>query len=95
MKSHSQAETRRRAIQEALSKVDPIRRPVVAERAQQPPLSYRAGYIRAAAGIASPRQAIRANCLYCLGWDRNAVSECTSSHCPLWTYRFGSHGQGR
>ena len=36
----------------------------------------------------SPRsQCIKAMCLDCLGFDRQAISECTGYACPLWNVR--------
>lgn len=42
---------------------------------------------RAFSGAASPRMAIKAQCLACTGYDRNAVQNCTGWSCPLWAYR--------
>lgn len=38
-------------------------------------------------GAASPRQAIKAQCLVCVGYDREAIRNCTGWSCPLWKYR--------
>ena len=38
-------------------------------------------------GSASPRKAIKAQCLVCVGYDRNAIRTCTGYSCPLWAYR--------
>ena len=38
-------------------------------------------------GFASPRRAIRATCLVCMGYDRKEISNCTGFSCPLWMYR--------
>lgn len=38
-------------------------------------------------GATSPRRAIKATCLACCGFDRNAVKNCTGFSCPLWMYR--------
>lgn len=51
-----------------------------------PPL-YRAGFLRAVAGKASPRGAIKAFCLECVGWSRADVRACTAPACPLYPYR--------
>jgi hypothetical protein len=42
---------------------------------------------RAYEGNASPRQAIKAFCLQCTGYDREAVRKCTAPACPLFAYR--------
>jgi hypothetical protein len=38
-------------------------------------------------GSASPRAAIKAQCLVCVGYDRESIKNCTGWSCPLWTYR--------
>jgi len=42
---------------------------------------------RAYAGSASPRQAIKAFCLQCVGYQRQDVAGCTAVACPLHKYR--------
>lgn len=42
---------------------------------------------RAFSGDASPRQAIKAMCLTCVGYERSAITNCTGWSCPLWAYR--------
>lgn len=42
---------------------------------------------RAYEGKASPRGAIKAFCLYCTGYERAEVTNCTSLACPLYPYR--------
>ena len=42
---------------------------------------------RALEGLASPRQAIKAKCLECTGFERKSISNCLSLSCPLWLYR--------
>ena len=36
---------------------------------------------------APPRQAIKAFCQECAGYERRAVTGCTAYACPLWRYR--------
>lgn len=36
---------------------------------------------------ASPRKAIQAFCLQCLGYSPEAIRECSARACPLWRYR--------
>ena len=38
-------------------------------------------------GTASPRSAIKAACLACVGYTRADVTACTGYSCPLWAYR--------
>lgn len=36
---------------------------------------------------ASYRQAIKAKCIDCSGWQKREVALCTAETCPLWRYR--------
>jgi hypothetical protein len=38
-------------------------------------------------GYASPRKAIKAMCLTCVGYDRQEIKNCSAHGCPLWKYR--------
>lgn len=38
-------------------------------------------------GSASPRAAIKANCLTCASFDREEIRSCRVLLCPLWRYR--------
>ena len=42
---------------------------------------------RAFSGSASPRAAIKAQCLVCVGYERDSIRNCTGYSCPLWKYR--------
>ena len=53
----------------------------------QAPESVRNTLTRAFSGSASPRAAIKAQCLVCVGYDRDSVKNCTGYSCPLWEYR--------
>jgi len=45
-------------------------------------------------GENSPRAAIKTMCLYCTGYDRKSIKECSAFACPLHTYRpFQSNNQ--
>ena len=48
---------------------------------------YRGVMRRAYAGTASPRTAIKAFCLQCVGYLREDVTSCTALACPLHGYR--------
>ncbi len=48
---------------------------------------YRPVMLKAYKGTASPRSAIKAQCLICVGYKRDEVSHCTGFSCPLWAYR--------
>jgi len=53
------------------------------------PKVYRGTYERAACGRASPRQAIKAFCQSCVGYENVAeeIRQCTDAECPLYAYR--------
>ena len=38
-------------------------------------------------GKASPRQAIKAQCLHCAWMSEEVIRECTATQCPLWGFR--------
>ena len=42
---------------------------------------------RVFSGKASPRQAIKAQCLDCCGLSEEAIRDCASTQCPLWRFR--------
>lgn len=54
---------------------------------EQAPESVKNTLAQAFSGAASPRKAIRAMCLTCVGYDRAAIRDCTGYSCPLWKYR--------
>ena len=60
---------------------------MVARRLERISPAYRAGYVRATDGSASPRQAIKSFCLECVAYARKEVTACTAMACPLWLYR--------
>ncbi|MBM4078134.1 MAG: hypothetical protein FJ278_00420 [Planctomycetes bacterium] len=76
-----------KSLQSALEAMDAARRSKVEQRARDCPTRHRLAYLRAACGLASPRQAIRAQCSECLGWERREVALCTALACPLYAYR--------
>ena len=51
------------------------------------PASAQKSLSEAFSGAASPRAAIKAMCLTCVGYDRDAIKTCTGYSCPLWAYR--------
>lgn len=54
--------------------------------AQTSPM-YQGVMRKALEGSASPRAAIRAMCLHCVGDKRLDVTSCTAYACPLYAYR--------
>ena len=48
---------------------------------------YRKVTERALEGKCSPRSAIKAFCLHCVGYERAVVTNCTSFGCPLYAFR--------
>jgi hypothetical protein len=53
----------------------------------QAPTSCRNTLSKALQGQGSPRNAIKAKCLTCSGYDRAEVSECRVVLCPIWSFR--------
>lgn len=51
------------------------------------PQSYRRVYQTALLGNGSPRSAIKAFCLRCVGYTRADITGCTSYACPLHKFR--------
>lgn len=51
------------------------------------PESARKLFVAAWAGKCSPRQAIKAQCMECVGFDRQAIADCNCWACPLWNFR--------
>lgn len=51
------------------------------------PVKYRQLVERATSGEASPRSAVKAHCLVCVGFVREEVTRCAVHRCPLWRYR--------
>lgn len=72
--------------QNRLSGLEPARRSAVERRLSQMPKIYRRTYLLAVGGR-SPKAAIKASCLECIGWQREEVARCTASACPLYAYR--------
>lgn len=67
-----QPETTEQKIQAYASKVPPM---------------YRNGYLKAATGKSSPRQAIKQKCLDCCCHQRSEVTECGIPTCTLYPFR--------
>lgn len=51
------------------------------------PVKSRGVIAKAFGQACSPRQAIKAKCLDCSGFDREEVRTCRVSVCPLWPWR--------
>lgn len=62
-----------------------------AKRIQTAPVSARKALARSYSQKCSPRSAIKAFCLECVGFDRKAITECTAPACPLWNFRPFQH----
>jgi hypothetical protein len=58
-----------------------------ARRIETAPESFRKLLTLALSGKCSPRQAIKAQCAECNGFDRDAITGCTAYACPLWAFR--------
>jgi hypothetical protein len=59
----------------------------VAKMISEAPESAKGTLTRAFSGVSSPRTAIKAMCLTCVGYDRESIKNCTGWSCPLWAYR--------
>ncbi len=51
------------------------------------PESAKGHFVAAWEGKCSPRRAIKAQCLECVGFDRQAITDCTGWACSLWAFR--------
>lgn len=60
---------------------------VVRRRISESSPLYRVIMQDAYQGTCSPRRAIKAACLHCVGFDRQAITHCTGYSCPLWAFR--------
>lgn len=58
-----------------------------AEAIAKAPESCKKSLADAFSGRASPRAAIKAQCLTCTGYDRSAIRNCVAWACPLHFYR--------
>ncbi len=59
----------------------------ITDKADKMPCIYKTGYLAAVSGKASPRNAIKAFCLECMGYVRGEVTNCDTIDCPLNLYR--------
>ena len=58
-----------------------------AKRRADTPKKYRKLYDSCMAGTASPRNAIRMQCLECWAWVQTETAKCDNVCCPLYRYR--------
>lgn len=81
------AESSEIAKQKEQAAAETSRGQAIADRASQMPKASVRTYLKATRGKASPRIAIKAFCMECVGWSRAEVTNCTGFACPLWMYR--------
>jgi len=62
-----------------------------AARLATTPEASKGHFVAAWAGKCSPRRAIKAQCLECIGFDRQAITDCTCYACSLWEFRPFQH----
>jgi hypothetical protein len=67
----------------------------IKEAIAEAPKSVQNTLARAFSGDASPRAAIKAQCLACTGYDRETITNCTGWRCPLWAYRPFQKAEGK
>jgi len=72
---------------EIVQTLRPVLRDAANERLESVPLNYKILHAKAMAGKLTQRQAIRAQCLECVGWVRDEVSRCSSPLCSLYRFR--------
>ena len=58
-----------------------------AARLKTTPESAKGHIVAAWSGNCAPRRAIKAFCLECVGFDRQAIAGCAAYACPLWCFR--------
>lgn len=56
---------------------------------QNIPIRYRGAWLKAQANSITPRQAIKAKCQSCVGYEEvtDRVANCSTFSCPIWSYR--------
>ena len=59
----------------------------IAKRRADMPSKFRKLYDRAMSGKASPREAIKMQCLECWAWVQTETAQCDNCACPLFRYR--------
>ena len=59
----------------------------ITSKADDMPGIYRKNYLAAVSGKATPRNAIKAFCIECMGYKRSEVTGCDTIECPLNLYR--------
>ena len=59
----------------------------ITTKAKEMPESYKKNYLATVSGKASPRNAIKAFCIECMGYVRGEVTNCDTIDCPLNLYR--------
>lgn len=70
-----------------LARLSGLERARVERQANAVPEHFRKLYLRAAVGLATRGEALKARCLDCSAWQRREVVLCTARGCPLWTVR--------
>jgi hypothetical protein len=66
---------------------------VVKKRVEEAGQLYRTIMLRAYNGDCSPREAIKAQCLICVGYERQSITDCTGYSCALWQFRPYQRGE--
>ena len=59
----------------------------ILSKAKDMPEIYKKNYLASVSGKASPRNAIKAFCIECMGYARGEVTNCDTIDCPLNLYR--------
>ena len=64
-----------------------LEKQMIAKRRGDMPKKYRKLYDRVVTGKASPREAIKMQCLECFGWVQSEMVKCECYACGLYNYR--------
>lgn len=75
------------AILQRLNGLNDTKRQAIIKRANDTPKSARLGYLRATCKLCSPKSAIKAFCMMCIGYERDEITHCSAYACPLYAFR--------
>jgi hypothetical protein len=70
-----------------LERLSALERKRVERQAATVPEHFRKLYLRAAVGLASRGEVLKARCLDCCAWQKREVILCTARGCPSWVSR--------
>lgn len=81
-------ERARKQIEDAMHAMPAERRAAVEKAAAAAvPVMHRLEYLRVVCGLASARRAMSVFCWQCSGWNKDNLTNCTSTACPFYGSR--------